>query len=275
MGLVELDLDDGSGERLEAAKARVEEMLSWMPENLDARTHLGVVLVRLGRAREAAAAYEEVLRRDPRHVTANLNLAELHRRAERSDRAARYFEAAAEAGPVTLAQAIALHDYFVDLRQTLRLPAMWERFNTRVGESVEGKAYLAWTHALVGNVPRAREVLADLGEGESATARAASIYTHLASGSFEVAWAEASGPHLSGPRAGRARRQLLAALQYFDSRNPNVAWTYCVAGAVLLADGNSEGAGLSAELCARHCHEEKCRRAVEDLRGELGRAARP
>jgi tetratricopeptide (TPR) repeat protein len=275
MGLVELDLDDGSRERLVAARDRLEELLSWMPENLDARTNLGVVLTRLGSLQEAAKVYGDVLSSDPQHVTANLNLAQLLVQAGAADRAARHFQIAADVGPGTLEQAIAVHDYLVDGRQTLRLPSLWERYLVKAGESTEALAYTAWAHALVGNVSRAREILASLADADSPTARAATLYADLAAGSFDDAWSHASHPRLAAADAARTRRQLLAALQYFDSRNPNLAWTFCLAGRILLAGNNSDAAKISAELCENHCRDEVCRRAVAELRSGITHAASP
>lgn len=272
MGLVELDIADGSRERLRAAQKRLDGLLAWMPENLDARANLGVVLTALGEPRQAGDVYAEVLRRDPRHVVANLNLAQLLVEAGQTERAVRFYEQAAEVGPSNLEQALAVHDFLVDRHQTLRLPAMWQQFIAQGAAPAESGVYEAWAHALAGNAPRAQKRWAEAARSDSPAAAAAAIYIALVTGDFEEAWNKARNQKLAAPAASTDRQRLLAALQYFDSRNPGIPWTFCLAGRMLQLEGNLEGASLSADLCAQVCHEPACRAAIVELRNDPGEA---
>ncbi len=78
MGLAELDIERGTAHALLAAETRLLKLLDWMPENLDAQVNLGAVYGAQGRPTDAANAYRRVLRLDPNHATACLNLAQIH-----------------------------------------------------------------------------------------------------------------------------------------------------------------------------------------------------
>ena len=268
MGLVELDLEEGTNESLLSARRRLEELLSWMPENLDARTNLGVVWTKMGRPAEAAKEYEEVLRRAPNHVTALLNLAQLYIAANQPDRAAPLMDRAAGIGPLTIAQALTIHDFLVDRRSVAPLPAMWEKLTVRADVATETVApYLAWAHALAGDVGRARQILSQPRVEESAdlVAQAAGIYLDLCEENLDSAIHLVQSARLAAPDAVRVRQQLLAALQFYDAQHPDQPWTFCLAAWVLIADGNFEAARLSLDLFEKSCQGAPCDLAVAEL----------
>jgi len=92
MGLSELDIQEGTESSLAAAERRLLRLLDWMPENVVAWTNLGVARVALGRTGEAIEAYAEALRRNPNHVTAAVNLAQLYHLAGDTQRARSLFD---------------------------------------------------------------------------------------------------------------------------------------------------------------------------------------
>ena len=94
MGLTELDLQLGTEEALKTAETRLLRLLEWMSENLDARVNLGAVYGAQGRQAEAVQSYLQVLRIDPNHATACLNLAQIHYAGGDTTRAAPLFERA-------------------------------------------------------------------------------------------------------------------------------------------------------------------------------------
>lgn len=98
MGLTELDLQLGTEEALKAAETRLLRLLGWMPENLDARVNVGAVYGAQGRQAKAVQTYRQVLRDDPNHATACLNLAEIHYAGGDPARAAPLFERALQDG---------------------------------------------------------------------------------------------------------------------------------------------------------------------------------
>jgi Flp pilus assembly protein TadD len=61
------------------AIARYEDSLRIAPNNVIARTNLGLALVRVGRPAEAVAQFEEALRIMPGHAPAAQNLSALRR----------------------------------------------------------------------------------------------------------------------------------------------------------------------------------------------------
>ena len=101
MGLTELDLQLGTEEALKAAETRLLRLLEWMPENLNARVNLGAVFGAQGRQAKGVQTYLQVLRIDPNHATACLNLAQIHYAGGDPARAAPLFERALRGESVT------------------------------------------------------------------------------------------------------------------------------------------------------------------------------
>jgi hypothetical protein len=73
-----------------------------------------------------------------------------------------------------------------------------------------------------------------------------------------------------GESGSEARRRLLDALERFDKKTQNVAWTFCLAARLLVADGNIEGATMAVGLCEERCHTTTCREHVRSLRSQIG-----
>jgi predicted Zn finger-like uncharacterized protein len=88
------------------AAAYFEGALELEPDNIEARYMLGQTRARQGREREARAAFEEVLRRNEKHQSAQLGLAELLSAAGETDRA------------LELAQAVLQEAYAAKLAET-------------------------------------------------------------------------------------------------------------------------------------------------------------
>jgi len=78
MELAIIAMSAGTQEGYLEAEKRLLNLLQWMPENVNARTNLGVVLRKLGKTAEAIDAYREVLRRAPYHMNATRNLAGIY-----------------------------------------------------------------------------------------------------------------------------------------------------------------------------------------------------
>lgn len=77
LGLVELDLADGSREALSRAKRRLRDVLKLVRDHAPAKVSLGVVLFKLGRKEDAMNAYLDALRDEPGNPVAATNLAQL------------------------------------------------------------------------------------------------------------------------------------------------------------------------------------------------------
>lgn len=271
MGLVELDIDRGTREALSNARKRLLDLLAWMPENLDARTNLGVVLQALGETEAAAAGYEDVLREYPDHMTALVNLGQIYLGLGDEAKAAPLFQRAARIGPLTLAPAVAIHDFLVDRKSYGRAAEMWNVFLSRFPDTIEARAYLAWIHALSGELEQAVAGVPEMvdesrGVGEVVAARA---FIELSRGRFEEAISLAGSSALTAGKARDVRQRLLVSLQQYDAMHPGTAWTFCLAAELLLADGNRQGAAASIDFCGERCGDDACRREVERLTDKL------
>jgi len=149
-----------------------QAFLAQYPDNVEARSNLGVVLARLGRTDEAIAAYREAIRRSPGHQSIQLNLGlALYK-------AARFAEAAAEFTEVLSAQPHHLQARYLEADCQMRLghpdavvaslePLAAARADDRVFAYLLGMAYLRTKQ-----VPKG-QALVDriLRDGESAEAR--------------------------------------------------------------------------------------------------------
>ena len=195
-----------AGDFVKAAEA-YESFLAQHPDNVEARSNLGVVLARLGRTDEAVSAYREALRLSPSQQAIRLNLGlALYK-------AARFDEAAAEFALVTSAQPLNLQARYLEADCQLRLgkpeaviaslePLAAARADDRVVAYLLGMAYLRT------NQPQEGQVLVDriLRNGESAEARllmgmAKRAVQDLAGGLADLEKAAALNPDLPGVHA--------------------------------------------------------------------------
>jgi tetratricopeptide (TPR) repeat protein len=208
-----------SGEYAAAADA-YQRFLAEYPDNVEARSNLGVVLARLGRTDEAVSAYREALRRSPSQQSIRLNLGlALYK-------AARFDEAAVEFGQVVGDQPMNLQARYLEADCQLRLgrpdavvaslePISGSRGDDRVLLYLLGMAYLRTRQ-----VPKG-QVLIDriLRNGESAEA-------HLMLGMAKRAVQDLAGG--------------LADLKRAVELNPELPSVHALYGQALLETGNRD-----------------------------------
>ncbi len=273
MGLVELDILQGMDESYRSAERRLTTLLDWMPENTDAWTNLGVVYRALGRTNEAVEAYTRALKRNPSHVTAALNLAQIHHSAGQNKRAWPLFERVVAAGLESIEQATAVHDFLISQGAADRSVALWEKFVERFPDSADAHASLAWSYALADDFVRARAKTEALPGGKSASALTLAIlaYVDLAEGRYKAAAARTESLCGQGETGAKTRHELQRALEYYDRRQPDVAWTFCLTTQLLIADGNIEGANIFIGLCEERCNDPACREQVRGLRTQTAK----
>ena len=277
MGRAEMDIERSTPESLAAAEARLGKLLGWMPENTGALTNLGVVRQKLGRTPEAVAAYEEVLRRDSGNLLAALNLAEVYRAAGRLEQAQPLFDRVAASDALSIAQATPVHEFFLERGAPRKAVLLWGRMVERHPDSATAHAFLAWSSALAGEFPAARAYVETLyGQGHMEPLLTATLaYVNLSEGRFDAAVREADTLSLDGIQAADARQRMLGALERFDSKTPNVPWTFCVAARLLLMDGKHDAARVFIGLCEERCQDEACRVDVAKLRSRLAEPGTP
>lgn len=87
---------------LEGAAAAYRQFLAEHADNIEARSNLGVVLVRLGRYADAVDAYRQALSRDPSRAAVRVNLGIALYKAHQLSDAARELDAVLEAQPDNL-----------------------------------------------------------------------------------------------------------------------------------------------------------------------------
>lgn len=295
LALAELDIERSTPESLDAAEARLRALLDWMPENPAAHVSLGLVMAARSRPSDAIAAYEQALRYDPRDTTALLNLANLHRARGDSERAGSYFDLATAQQSLTVAQAESAHDYYASRGAWERCAALWADVAKRPG-SGDATIYRNWSAAMAGVVPPpgASPAGSPLSASDAAITWCGLIRIHhpgatTASGASGVspvddaarAWcalamndipaARRSTARLAGPDVSTAlRSRLLAGLERFDELWPENPWTFCLAAALLQANGNMDGARAFVGLCERFCRDEACKAEAARLRLTTG-----
>ncbi len=270
LGLAELDIELGTKEALASAEDRLVRLLDWMPENAAAWTDLGVVQFALGRRDKAVEAYDRALANDPYNATAALNLAQLSLQDGRAERARELFDRAASSVEST-EQAVAIHDFYVSQRQPQRAAAMWAGFVESHPLDARAQVFLTWSRVLSGDLGAAKSVKPPDGD------TAAMAPLHLAAQAFvalvEERYADANALAVqlseSSSACVDARARLLGALQGLSEHRPNSPWTFCMAARLLAADGNTEPARMSVDLCEERCGDQACRNEVAALRGSL------
>ena len=271
MGLVELDIEQSTPKSLALATTRLRTVLEWMPENVAAWTNLGVAQHALGRSADAVQSYLHTLKIDERHGTAALNVAQLYRAAGDMNRADRYFEMARESWALTVEQTAAVHDHYVGRERYPECVGLWSECANRFPQSSVPSRMLTWSLALAGNDAAVRAVAAATSDDgmTSPLLLAALAYTELANHQHQKAARQVDRLAGTGVAGVDARDRLLGALERYDSIEPNLSWTYCLAARLLLAGGNTRGASVAVTLCADRCADQPCRRYVEAFRIDL------
>lgn len=210
-----------------AAAAAYEAFLVQHPDNVEARSNLGVVLARLGRTDQAIEAYRAALQRSPSQQAIRLNLGlALYK-------AARYADAATEFTAVVSAQPLNLQARYLEADCHLRLgsfeaviaslePLAPSRADDRVLAYLLGMAYLRTKQVDKGQIWIDRI----LSNGASAEA-------HLMLGMAKRAVQDLSGA--------------LADLERAVSLNPELPGVHALYGQVLLSTGNRDRARVELE----------------------------
>ena len=268
MGLVELDIDEGTAESYRRAEMRLKKLLEWMPENTDALTNLGVVLVGLGRAGEALAVYETALRYDARCVPAALNLANLQNGAGNVGEAMRLYEQAVSGGLQFVSEAAAVHDFLVSQQEIARTVAVWREFADRFPDSPEAQAFLGWSQALAGMHDEARATMMGLMDDSTPPVLATLAYLELVAGNYVRASEQIETLCSKGKLGAAMRKRMLGALERFDRASPGVAWTFCLVARLVMSDGNAGAVQASIDRCETLCDGEACRDYAAKLRSQ-------
>lgn len=244
-----------AGELAQAADAYAA-FLQQYPDNVEARSNLGVVLARLGRTDEAVAAYQEALKRSPSQQAIRLNLGLALYKAARFEEAASEFSAVVSAQPLNFQARFLAADCHLRLGRpeavvTSLEPLAATRSDDRVVAYLLGMAYLRTGQ------PEKGQVLIDriLRHGDSAEARllmgmAKRAVQDLAGGLEDLSRAVALNPDLPGVHAlyGQAlletgnRDRAVVELQAELARNPTDFEANLVLGMLAKEDQDFEKA---------------------------------
>jgi tetratricopeptide (TPR) repeat protein len=160
-----------AGEFAQAADA-YDAFLKEHPDNVEARSNLGVVLMRLGRTDAAIAAYREALQHSPSQQAIRLNLGLALYKSARFDEAAATFAEVVTSQPMNLQARYLQADCLLRLGKpeavvTSLEPLASSRDSDRVLAYLLGMAYLRT------NQPQRGQILIDriMSKGDSAEAR--------------------------------------------------------------------------------------------------------
>lgn len=210
-----------AGDYEQAAQAYTA-FLARYPDNVEARSNLGVVLARLGRTDEAVAAYRAALDRSPSQQAIRLNLGLALYKSARFDQAATEFAAVVSAQPLNLQARYLEADCQLRLGKPEAVIASLEpiaaaRADDRVHAYLLGMAYLRTNQSQKG------QELIDrlLRNGESAEAR------------LLMGMAKRSIQDLAGS---------LEDLQKAVELNPDLPGVHALYGQALLETGNRDRA---------------------------------
>ena len=153
--------------------------------------------------------------------------------------------------------------------------ALWDEFLVRFPDSVSAQAFRAWSGVLAGDLKRGTTEARRLVESSSPHPLGVATLALAALLEEEYAVAMDRGDQLcaGGPPGAKARQRLLHALQALGSARPDIAWTYCLASELLIAESQVDQARLGAELCAQLCSEPSCRDRVKSLQERLSGAS--
>ncbi|MEK6674802.1 MAG: tetratricopeptide repeat protein [Planctomycetota bacterium] len=267
-GLAELDIERATPDGFQTAEKRLRKLLDWMPENIEARTALGVALNGQGRVAEALSEYQHILALQPGEVTAALNLAQILF-AQGNVLASRpYFVRVAQHGAESFEQAIAVHDFFVHAHEPRMAVESWKTFGVRSPQSEMGLAMYAWSQALAGDAAEADRLLQLLSEEDRKLplVTAASCYVSLVSKRYENAVESVNRLIDAGNDAHRERQRLLRSLEWHDEQNPGVTWTYCLTADLLSAESQTDAAAAFLKLCDDLCADDPCREYAQWIR---------
>jgi tetratricopeptide (TPR) repeat protein len=226
MMLAELDFQKSTPEGFRSAERRLLGLLDWMPENVAARVNLAHLYDTKGEPTQASEQYTE---------------------------AERY-------GFETVEQAAFAHDFFEKRGDFARAVRLWTKYLQQFPGDAAARAMLAWSLVMADDFSRARAEIAAVGVAarELPTAQATVVYLALTDGRYDVVTALADRLSSSGAAGQDARRRLLGALERFDQRHPNIAWTYYTAADLLLGEGRKDAARVFADLFIAHCDEPSC-----------------
>jgi tetratricopeptide (TPR) repeat protein len=270
LGLAELDNATGEAQRIEDAERRLRALLRWMPENVEARTLLGVTLYSGGKIGEAVACYERVLQEDPQHATAAINLAQIFLARGDAARADALFARAARSGPDAIEQVIAIEDRFITTRRFDDAVALWIDYLGKAPGTPVALSHAAWVLALAGKTAEVESFPAGTAEDSAVPLTIATrAYLALVANQHEASIGLVEQLCAMGAKGSDARRRLMTGLEAFDEQRPNVPWTFYLVARLLAAEGRSDAAGVFTGLFEQHCQDEMCAAYLKTLRDQL------
>ncbi len=271
LGMAELAIESGTQEGYLAAERDLLKLLEWMPENVKARVNLGVAYNMLGRMQKAIEAYSTALEYDSSNTTAVLNLASMYLMTGDVGKAGRFFESAASMGLESVDRLEVIHDFLIGQQAPQQAVGLWGEFLTRQPGSLDGRAYLAWSRALAGDLERARaeaEVLARANVSNPVVS-AMLAYVALADGRYDAAVVQTETLCTMGRQGASARRRLLGAFAAIVRDKPDLPWSFCLPARLYLGDGHIDNAKSFIDLCDDQCRDTTCAQYVRSLRANL------
>ncbi|UCE59985.1 MAG: tetratricopeptide repeat protein [Phycisphaerales bacterium] len=271
LGLAELDIEAGTPPALRSAERRILGLLEWTPQHAGAWVNLGVTYHALGQTAEAIRSYARALEFDPDNARAALNLAQIYYSADDVPRAQRLFDLAASVGLETIEEVIAVHDFYVLQQVPHQAVQLWIEFLTRIPDSHEARSFLAWSRALIDDLPQAKSevsILTRTANG-SPLAFATLAFIALAEEHYDIAFARTEELCALADQGADARQRLLRALGAVVQQRPDEAWAFCLAGRLWMADDQLDSARAFIDLCSRQCKGDACARQVQSLGAQL------
>lgn len=252
-------LDSGQGEK---ALRLLHHACEVDPDNAMCLYRLAMAYDDLGRLDEALPYYETAAAAAPLHNPTLYRLAALYRRLGRPEAAHRLYEQQLANNPYDVAAVHAL----AELEMEGETPESYRSASARLaglladvpddGPARQNLAVLVLLEVELEEVPGLVQALSKGGPGPPAVEAAQAFAAHC-DGRFAEAASRVKGLLRTGD--ADARRLLLKALERFDEKRPNVAWTYGLTAELLLADGQTQAAATFLNLFQTQCDTTQCR----------------
>jgi len=266
VALAEMDAEQGN---YALAISRLKKLLSWLPENTQARTNLGVCYVKTGKTDLGAKAYKTAIEHDHYAYQAMINLGLLMQLKGEQSEARKWLDRAVTASSGAVESLDALNDFLIETGRTDDAVKMWRTWGNDVGVTAQSTGRFVCALAFNGNVDQA---IARAQAWPDQTERSMLVEAVRGIAAIAENRPKEAVEHLEQFCTGQAqvhrvaRHSLIDAMQHFSSQHPDDPFPYYYAAMMLEADGRKNPAMAGLEVFIKLCPDQTWRnRAMQRL----------
>jgi len=264
LALAEIQIGRGS---YESARARLEKLVSWMPENAVAWTNLGLCYELVNRFGDAREAYATAIARERSNIVAIGNLVSLYLHQDDYKAAGGLLEALRPTNSTNLRFLIIYHDFAVRTDNVGTSAESLVRAARQKPEDGELGAWAAYTLVQTGRIEEAADMLARRGaEAVTALGLITEALAALHRGDVDLAIERVRALlAMDSPQPEDAVARLIGDLRSFSLTHPADPWPFYLSTMVLLAQGQGELAHVTIGQFTALCGTDDCRARAEAL----------